>query len=206
MHFRCKKKKKGEVELRIGVSAVSSQWLRHRGLFNWLLNTVVTMKACEDENQKSFIPRVHWSYSLLSSTDVNEGDCHCWQIQGMKQAQRLGTDFISKHLHFTPPFCLPSPTTALEQQGGLQRKLSLKWDHYPRSCLAEEESSTSSLQCWVLHGEEEQGAWLSPERGHALLHRCCQCDSAFLSTRWSPLWHPQKPGKHSALGRQALVL
>lgn len=113
------------------------------------------MKACKDGNQKSFIPRVHWPYSLLSSTDVNEGDCQSWQIQGVKQAQRQGTDFISKHLHFTPPFCLPPLLIALKQQGWLQVKLSLKWDHYQLFCLAEEESSTSSLQCRLPHG----GRW-----------------------------------------------
>lgn len=157
------------------------------------------MKACEEGNQKSFIPRFHWPYSLLSSTDVNEGDCQSWQIQGMKQAQRQGTDFISKRLHFTPSFCLPSLLIALEQQGRLQVKLSLKWDHYQLFSPAGEESNTSRLQCRLPHREDEQGVRLSPGRTRTLMHRCSWYHSAFISTCWSPLRHWQKPEKGWAL-------
>lgn len=118
------------------------------------------MKACEEGNQKSFIPRVHWPYSLLSSTDVNEGDCQSWQIQGMKQVQRQETDFISKHLHFTPPFCLPPLQIALEQQGRLQVKLSLKWDHYQLFSLAGEGSTPAACSAgWLAGAEQEARGW-----------------------------------------------
>lgn len=161
------------------------------------------MKACTEGNQKSFISRVHWPYSLLSSSDVNEEDCQSWQIEGMKQAQRQGTDFISKCLHFTPPFCLPPLLIALEQQGGLQVKLSLKQDHYQLFCLAGEKSSACSVGS--LTGEDEQGARLSSERTRTTTHGCSQYDSAFISTCWSPLWHQQKPSKHYMLGSSLKV-
>lgn len=123
------------------------QCLRHHGLFNWLLSTDVTMKACEEGNQRSFIPRAHCPYSLLSGTDMNEGDCQNWQIQGMKQAQRKGTEFTSECLCFTPPFCL-APLIALEQQGRVQVKLSLKSDHYQLCQLAGEGTAWAPAAPW----------------------------------------------------------
>lgn len=101
------------------------------------------MKVCEEGNQKSFIPRAHWPYCLLSSTDTNEGNCQNWQIQGMKQAQRQGTDFTSERLRFTLPFCLPL-LIALEQQGRVEVQLFLKSDPDQLFQLSGEGTSTGT--------------------------------------------------------------
>lgn len=181
------------------------------------------MKACEKGNQKSFIPRAPWLYPLLSSTDVNEGDCQDWQIQGMKQAQRQGTDFTSEHLRFTPPFCLPL-LIALEQQGRVQVQLSLKSDHDQLFQLAGEGTSMGTavsapwwgcalsshtrwcpdvpgvtlLQSHSGHGQSPASIGIFSEAGH--------CSSGHVDTVWGGFMSSTDGWKQHEWCQSCLVL
>lgn len=100
------------------------------------------------------IPGAHWPNSLLSSSDVNEEAC----TELADPRFGTSTSSISKHFHFTLPFCLFHLLIAVEQQGCLHVPSSRKCNRSKMLCVAGEKSSTSSLNTGLCTEDKDEGA------------------------------------------------
>lgn len=172
-------KKKGEAALRIHMSAVllavlKTPWPFQLAPQQWCDSESLWRRESEELYSQSSLP-----YSLLSSADVNEGDCQSWQVWN----RHRGRGLISLQSVFF----------------SLHPSVFLCWLHWSSKGVFKWNSpwsqTISSFSSWLgkgIHGHCSVSPGRAALSSHT--HWCAWCDTAFTS----PCCSHSAPGQSQA--------